>query len=139
MRMAPPGFASNSHTGFVNPWGPHHCATCFGSVHTLNTSSRGASNTRVRTNSCSSLAMTFPVDMLFLLFLYVAQVVIQPTEALCPERPVLRHPIRDVLEGCGSDPAGPPLRLAATCNQTGVFQHLKVPGNGGHTHGKRRC
>src|SRR5260370_26043031 len=83
--------------------------------------------------------MTFPVEMLFLLFLYVAQVVIKPTEALRPDPPVVRHPISHVLEGCGSDPAGPPLRLAAACNQTGVFQHLKVAGNGGDTHGKKRC
>src|SRR6266436_4339274 len=139
MRMAPPGFTSNSHTGFVNPWGPHHSATRFGSVHALNTSSRGASNTRVRTNSCSSLAITFPADMLFLLFLYFAQIVIQPIEALRPELPVVPDPIGNVLERRGRDPAGPPLRLAAASNQTGVFQHCKVAGNGGHTHGKGRC
>src|SRR5713226_1002272 len=51
MRMAPPGRASNSQTGFVKPFGPHHCAMCFGSVHTLNTSSRGASKTHVMTSA----------------------------------------------------------------------------------------
>ena len=39
---------------FVNPFGPHHCARCSGSVHALNTSSRGASMTRVVTISLSA-------------------------------------------------------------------------------------
>src|SRR6266849_5746342 len=138
MRMAPPGRASNSQTGFVNPCGPHHRATRFGSVQALNTSSRGTSKTLVSTNSCSSFAMMFPVAMLFLLFLYVAQIVIQTIQALRPEPLVVRHPIGDILERRGRDPARPPLRLAATCNQTGVFQHLEVPGDGGHAHGKGR-
>src|SRR5271170_5128454 len=62
MRMAPPTRTSRSHTGFVNPFGPHHCATCLVSVHALNTSSRGASNTRVITRSHSEdsvLALLF--------------------------------------------------------------------------------
>src|SRR3989442_11601517 len=128
--MAPPGRKSNSQTGLVNPWGPH-CATCFGSVHNLNTSSRGASNTRVSTNSCSSFAMMFPVAMLFLLFLYVAQIVIQPIEALRPEPPVVRNPIGNVLERSGRDSAGPPLRLAPASNQSRAFQDLEMSRDGG--------
>src|SRR6267143_499883 len=138
MRIAPPGRTSRSQTGFVNPWGPHHCATCFGSVQALNTSSRGASKTRVSTNSRSSFVMMFPVAMLFLLFLDVTQIVIQAIKALRPELPVVRHPVGDVLERTGSDPAGPPLRLAPACNQTGVFQHLEVTGDGGQAHRKGR-
>src|ERR1700740_1365198 len=121
MRMAPPGRGSHSHTGLVYPRGPHHCATRFGSVHALNTSSRGASNMRVRTNSCCSFAMTFPVAMLFLLFLDVAQIVIQTIKAFRPELLVVRQPIGDVLKRRGSDPAGPPLCLAAARNQAGMF------------------
>src|SRR5258708_11899619 len=138
MRMAPPGRVSKSQTGFVKPCGPHRCATRFGSVHALNTSSRGASNTRITTNSCSSFAMMFPVAMLFLLFLYITQIVIQTVKALRPEPPVVCHPVGDVLEGTGSDPAGTPLRLAPACNQTSVFQHLEVPGDGRHAHPKGR-
>src|ERR1700704_271094 len=136
MRMAPPGRKSNSQTGLENPRGPHHCATRFGSVHALNTSSRGASNTRVSTSSWPSFAMMLPVAILFLLFLYVAQIVIQPIEALRPEPLVVSQPIGDVLERPGSDPAGPPLCLAPACNQTGMFQHLEVPGDGGQAHRK---
>src|SRR6266852_1869354 len=138
MRMAPPGRTSSSQTGFVNPWGPHHCATRFGSVQALNTSSRGASKTRVSTNTCSSFAMMFPVAMLFLLFLHVAQIFVQTIEALRPEPLVVSDPIGDVLERRGRDPAGPPLRLAPACNQTGVFQHLEMPGDGGHAHREGR-
>src|SRR5260370_10089669 len=137
MRMAPPGFASSSHTGFVNPRGPHHCATCFGSIHTLNTSSRGASNSRVNTNSCSSFVMMLPVAMLFLLFLHFVQILIQPIEALRPELPVVPNPIGNVLEWRGRDPAGPPLPLTAARNQTGAFHHFKVAGEGRDSHGER--
>src|SRR5258708_11629146 len=131
MRIAPPGRGSNSHTGFVKPCGPHHSATHFGSVQALNTSSRGASNTRVKINSCCSLAMMFPVDIFFLLFLHFAQIVIQPIEAGRPELPVVRHPIGDVLQRRGCDAAWPPLRLAPAGYQASVFQHLEVAGNGG--------
>src|SRR5713226_3583638 len=122
--MAPPGRKSNSQTGLVKPRGPHHCATCFGSVHTLNTSSRGASNTRVSTNSCSSLAVMLPIAMVFLLFLHVAQIVVQAVQTLRPEPLVVCEPIGDVLERRRSDPAGPPLSMTAPRNQAGMFQHL---------------
>src|SRR5258708_6169720 len=138
MRMAPPGRASSSHTGLVNWCGPHHIATSFGSVQALKRSSRGASKTRVSTNSCSLFVMMFPVAMLFPLFLDVAQIVVQAVKALCPEPPVVCHPIGDVLERGGRDPAGPPLRLASAGNQTGMFQDLEVTGDGGHAHCKRR-
>src|SRR5579883_1469669 len=55
MSIAPPGRASISHTGFVNPCGPHHCSTCFGSIQTLKTSERGASMSRVITSSCAAV------------------------------------------------------------------------------------
>src|SRR5260370_24823981 len=134
MRMAPPGRASNSQTGFVNPCGPHHCATRFGSVQALNTSSRGASKTRVSTNSCSSYAMMFPVAMPFLLLLYVAQISIQPIEALRPELPVVPNPIGNVLERPGRDPTGPPHCPAPSRNPTSPPEDLQVPRYGSKSH-----
>src|SRR4029077_12653679 len=127
MRIAPPGRKSNSQTGLVNPWGPHHRATCFGSVHTLNTSSRGASNTRVSTNSCPSFAVKLVVATVFLLLLHVTQVIIETIKTFRPKLVVAPHPVRDVLERPGGKPAGPPLRLASARNQTGVLQRLEVP------------
>src|SRR5260370_30340811 len=137
IRIAPPGRKSNSQTGLVNPRGPHHCATCFGSVHTLNTSSRGASNSRVNTNSCSSFVMMLPVAMLFLLFLHFVQILIQPIEALRPEPLVACDPIRNILERPGRNPAGPPLRLAPTLHRTLMCHHFKCAGHGRDSHGER--
>src|SRR6202171_2878014 len=54
IRSLPPTCASNSQTGLVKPSGPHHCAKCCGSVQALNTSARGASNTRVIVTSRSA-------------------------------------------------------------------------------------
>src|SRR5712692_9744976 len=121
MRMAPPGRASSSQTGFVNPCGPHHCATCFGSVHTLNTSSRDASKTRVMTSirSDGSVAGLFLSAMFLLLVLKFVQVIVQTIEALVPERAIVLHPVGDVLERARLQPAGPPLRLAAARDQAG--------------------
>src|ERR1700732_1343833 len=51
---APPGLRSISQTGLVKVFGPHHFASCFGSVHALNTSSRGALKTRVMVSSRSA-------------------------------------------------------------------------------------
>src|SRR5258707_634238 len=86
IRIAPPARTSSSHTGLVKPFGPHHCATWLGSVQTLNTSSLGASKTRViiRSHSeCSAgvlllgellpsaLVLAFCADI-FLLLLFLA-------------------------------------------------------------------
>src|SRR2546427_6757881 len=131
--MAPPGRKSNSQTGLVNPWGPHHCATCFGSVHTLNRSSLGASKTRVGTSSCSfSFVAVFPVAMLLLLVLHVTQIVIQTVKALRPEPPVAFGPVGNVLERTCLEPAGPPLRLVSPRDQPRALQRLKVLGDGRH-------
>src|SRR5258706_14012106 len=67
-------------------------------------------------------------------FLYITQIVIQAVKALRPEPPVVRHPVGDVLERTGTDPAGPPLGLAPASNQTSVFQHLKVSGDSWQAH-----
>src|SRR6266542_5095561 len=153
MRMAPPGRTSNWHTGFVNPSGPHHCATWFGLVHASNTSSRGASMVRVRTSSRSDDAggevVTFedrfaadPVLRLFagmflLLDLKFAEAVLQAVDALFPEPAVLLHPVGDVPQRRRLEPAGPPLRATAACDQAGSLQHLEVLGHGGGRHLER--
>src|SRR3954451_9762006 len=55
MSIVPPTRASTSQTGLVKWCGPHHRATCAGSVHIRNTSSRGASNVRVMASSRSAI------------------------------------------------------------------------------------
>ena len=49
----PPGCTSISHTGFVNPFGPHHCARRWEVVHTFHTRDRDAGRMRVRVSSFS--------------------------------------------------------------------------------------
>src|SRR5206468_4540718 len=97
MRMAPRAHASISQTGFVKPFGPHHCAMCLVSVQALNTNSLGASKTRVRTrshcaDSVGALMLALCADiLLLLLFIFgivsfqFLKIVIQPVEALFPE------------------------------------------------------
>src|SRR5271169_3665936 len=141
MRMAPPGRASTSQTGIVKRCGPHHFAKCFGSVHALNTSSRGASNTRVISISRSAkfAAALFPalLTAMFPLLLFQSlKIVVQPIEALIPEAPVAIHPVGDLSERHGPKAAGPSLRLATPRNQPGPLQHLEVLGDGGRTDGE---
>jgi hypothetical protein len=89
------GRGVTSHTGFVNPFGPHHCRSCSASVQTLKTSSRGAFNRRVRGVSGTpgrSLGLFFLTDILFPLFLQLMQINVQTIEAPIPEMPVIRDP-----------------------------------------------
>src|SRR5450755_1469119 len=146
IRIAPPTRTSNSHTGLVKPFGPHHCATCLGSVQALNTSSLGASKTRVIIRSHSECSVGAPLsgelscaltlalcaDMFLLLrlvfrilFFQLQQVVVQTVEAVFPEAPVVVHPSGYVLQRVRLQAAGPPLRLAAASNQPGALQHFQ--------------
>src|SRR4051794_22561961 len=103
----------------LQPSGPsiQFCA-CSGSVQQSKTSSRGASTTRVMTNSRSDGVATFAppassavgIVPLLLEFLYV---LIQPFVARVPEAAVVLRPVGDLLEGGRLEPARPPLRLAA--------------------------
>ena len=51
IQICPPGRTSIWHSGLVKPCGPHQAAMCSGSVHMRNTSSRGASSSRVSDTS----------------------------------------------------------------------------------------
>src|SRR5260370_28413106 len=53
----------------VKPFGPHHCITYFGSVHTFQTNSRGASKTLVTTIRSASLTLFFAISELHLFHL----------------------------------------------------------------------
>src|SRR5580700_1705806 len=120
MRIAPPTRTSSSQTGFVNPFGPHHCAVCRTSVQALNTRLRGASKTRVMIRSHSddpvvlifaALVFAFCADMLLLLLtfqvlsLQFAQIHVEPVEALFPEAPVVFYPSGHILQRGGLQPA----------------------------------
>src|SRR5277367_3146012 len=134
-RQLPPGLKSIAWVVMVKPFGPHQCARCFGSVHSLNTSARGASKTRVTTISRAELSMAAATLLLaatlVLLFfgiflLQPAQIILEAIEALLPEPSVAVEPLGRVLERCGRESARPPLRFAAALDQTGALQNFQV-------------
>src|SRR5688572_16041277 len=127
-RQTPPGRTSISWVVVVKPRGPHQCVTWLGSVHVSNTSSRGASKSRVTTSSRSAVgpAGSLLAAMLLSLSLQVVQVITQAVEALVPEAAVGLHPVRDVLESVRPQPAGPPLGRAAARDEARALEYLEV-------------
>src|ERR1700722_4113112 len=159
-RQTPCGFTSISWIVVVNPFGPHHCTMCLGSVHSFHTSSRGASYMRVAEISRSPtnrallpsailaamfLLLGFQIEGLRILRVEVlcvaarqfADIVVQPVQALLPEAAIVLHPPGDILQGTGPQPARPPLRLAAASDETRTLQHLQMLGHCRHAHLKR--
>src|SRR5579863_2372543 len=93
-RNFPPTRKSILQTGAVKPFGPHHCMMYFGSVHAFQTSSRGASKTRVITIRSVSLTVLFVIsDLLF----HLIHNHIQLVETLFPESAIAKRPIADCL------------------------------------------
>src|SRR6516165_5949896 len=129
--QAPPGRTSIPAEIAIKPRGPHQHARCSGSVHILKTSRRGASKTRVMTSSrpVAGVADSAVAAILPLRALQVAEIVVEAIKAVIPKMPVLLEPLGSVLERPGSNPAGPPLGLAAAPDQPGPLQHLQVLGD----------
>src|SRR6185437_45271 len=109
-RHTPPGLKSNALVVVRKPSGPHHCARCFGSVHTDHTSSRGASTTRDPTMALTSdsrsmllLAATFRLRLFSFGFvlrrlrLQRAQIVLQAIQPLLPEPAIFLEPVVHAL------------------------------------------
>src|ERR1700724_2857597 len=94
-RSFPPTRKSILQTGAVNPFGPHHCITYFGSVHAFQTNSRGASKTLVTTIRSVSLTVLFVISDL--LFFHLIHNHLQLVEALFPESAIANRPVADGL------------------------------------------
>src|SRR3981081_4162435 len=113
-----------------NRLGPHHCGRSSGSLTPLNTSSRGASKTRVITTSWTPGSMMNSVAVMLailrFLLLQFAQVVIDAIEALFPLVAVALDPVGDVLQPLGVQLARAPLRLPPLRHQPSPLQHLQV-------------
>src|SRR5579862_9258361 len=129
MRQSPPTRTSSSQTGFVKPSGPHHRASCSGSVHASNTTSGGASKNRVMTisRSCDSaapLVLLLPDMTLRLPLLHLPQIIVQTVQAFFPEAPVVPHPVRDFLQRTRFKTARSPLGFLSACNQARTLQDL---------------
>src|SRR6202012_4130174 len=102
-RYFPPTRKSILQTGAVNPFGPHHCITYFGSVHAFQTNSRGASKILVITmRSISLTAFSAISDLLFFHLIYNC---VQLVEALCPESAIADRPVADCLDRLWPKPA----------------------------------
>src|SRR5437764_14943579 len=98
---SPPGRTSICCMVVRKPRGPNHCAMCCGSVHTVHTSSRGASKTRVPVISRSLVSAALATMSFLLLFLQLLQVFVEPIETFLPEFAVVLQPAGDVLERPG--------------------------------------
>src|SRR4051794_35901086 len=68
------------------------------------------------------------------------QVGIESVVVVVPEVPERIGPFGNLLHGSRLQPAGTPLRLPTPRDQTSLFQHLEVFGNGrqGHREGSRQ-
>src|SRR5208282_5237743 len=111
-RQTPPERNSKREVVVEKPFGPHHCARCFGSVQTENTSSRGASNSRMPTierGSRSRSRLLFTAMFLALGFrrfgLQNFQIDVEAIEALFEEPAIVFEPVVDVLERLRLDAA----------------------------------
>src|SRR5947207_14704573 len=110
---------------------------CCGSVHIVQTRSRGASNTRAPMISRSSFAALLAAMACFLLFLQLLQVFVESIETVFPEAAVVLHPIGDFPQRTGVELAGTPLRIAAAGDESRPLEDLEVLGDRGEAHVER--
>src|ERR1700685_1961050 len=94
-RNSPPTRKFILKTGEVNPFGPPHCITYFGSVHAFQTNARGASKTLVITIRSVSLTVFFVISALR--FFHLIHNRIQLVETLFPESAIISRPVADFL------------------------------------------
>src|SRR5215207_5018868 len=154
----PPGRRSSLVESISKPFGPHQRASRLTSVQARHTVSRGASNVRTISSSAPCGAVVFGAMIpsccvevvwsagalaprlarrLRLLGLELAQVVVEPVEALVEEAAVVLEPAVDALQSLGIEAAGTPLRLAAAGDEAGALQHLQMLRDGGQAHAER--
>src|SRR5215204_325766 len=133
-RKPPPGLTSISTSpgAVLQPCGPHHRASCSGSVHAFHTTSRGASNTRVTVTSRALTASGISRSLLDL-----AQVVAETIEGALPEAAIAGEPVGGRLEGVALQPRRSQLRAAPPCDQAGALEHLQMLGDRLHGDGER--
>src|SRR6476660_3833626 len=118
----PPGRASAVMVsrGALVPAGPQKWVRCSGSTMQRKTSSRGASNSRVKRRTCSGIGVSVRTG------LEGAEVVVELVEALGPQPPVGLDPVDRGVEGVPFQVAGPELGLPAAGDQPRALEHLQV-------------
>src|SRR5271156_5478185 len=97
-RQTPPGRRANSifSRGVVKCSGPHQLVTSSGSVHALQTSSRGASSSRSMTIVCAAISNCSVIAVF--LSLYVLEVIREALETAVPDFAVLLDPVGDLAQ-----------------------------------------
>src|SRR4051812_32896427 len=105
----PPGRKSLLWVVRVKPRGPHHFATCFGSVQASHTALTGASYVRVIRISLDLFFATIFLSLRGSLGRDSFQVRVEAVETLFPKNSVLFHPVGHVPERISVEPAGTPL------------------------------
>src|SRR6202451_1824793 len=144
-RQTPPWRNSKRDVVVVKPFGPHHCARCFASVHAANTSSRGAPNSRMPASERGSgsrsrllfTAMFFALGFRRLGFrrlgfrrfgLQHFQIGVEAIKTLLEEPAIVFEPIVDILQRLRLDTAGAELRFARARDQAGALQYPGMLG-----------
>src|SRR5580704_229112 len=107
-RQTPSGRISKLDVVVVKPFGPHHCARCFGSVQASNTRSHGASNSRTAIIACEACprSMLFVAGTLFVAMsvifrifaLQLFQIRVEAIETLVEKTAVGVEPFVDVFQ-----------------------------------------
>src|ERR1700733_2058258 len=94
-RNFPPTRKSILQTGEEKTFGPHHCITYFGAVHSFQTNTRWESKTLVTTILSISLTVFFVISDLR--FFHLIHNHIQLVETLFPESAIADRPVADCL------------------------------------------
>src|SRR5687768_3443456 len=120
---APPGLTSieTLSSGTSDSLPPNQSANAAGSVHSLQTPSRGESKTRVTVKPWSA----------------IAQPLLHAVEAYVPEAAVPLQPLRCVPERLAAQPRRPQLRGAGALDETGALEHAQVLRDGLDAHRER--
>src|ERR1700677_2375531 len=131
----PPTRRSTSQTGILEPSQPHQCRICSGRVQASNRACRGrwnrhekrisVSEGRVTVTSWFSFTSTFPD----LLYIKCGKVVVEPIHPVFPKPAIALHPIGNLNERCSLQPAGAPLRIAATGDKARTFENFEMFGD----------
>jgi len=112
--------------GALIPAGPQKWVRWSASVMQAKTSSRGASNVRLK---CSSACSATGRPRSLLGRLQIGQQGVELVEALVPQATVRRDPVQCAVERAGLQVAGPELGVAPPRNKAAALQHLEMLGD----------
>src|ERR671919_699359 len=113
--------------GFGRVAPPYQSAKRSGSVHSRQTSSRGASN--VQPISIAGSRLSPDVSATGGLPRSVLQTLVHPLEAVLPEAPVALDPVRGLLQTSALEVGGTKPRDLSPGDQPSALQHLEVLGD----------